>query len=64
MLQLNIFTGILFFSQLFICEITGIAQRKPGYEWVTWVCGVIFLSVFISTIILKSLEIRRKKQKN
>jgi len=62
MLQLNIFTGVLFFTQLFVCEIAGIVQRKPGYEWITWACGVAFFSVLISTIVLKIMKNRRERK--
>ena len=50
--NLNVLTGIIFFSQ-FIVEVGGIITRKPGFEWVLFACGGAFLlSIFYSLILV------------
>lgn len=46
----NIF-GIVFITQL-ILELSGAIVRKPGYEWVVPVCGVIWLCSIAYALIL------------
>ena len=48
-------TGIVFLSQL-ILELSGAAQRKPGFEWVIYMCGVLFGCSVLYCMLLISLN--------
>lgn len=43
-------TGVVFLTQLLI-EVGGIAQRKPGFEWVIYACGGAFLASCVYLIV-------------
>ena len=47
-----LFTGIIFFSQLFL-EMTGAYQRKPEYWWIVPATGVTFgLAVLYAIVVV------------
>jgi hypothetical protein len=48
-------TGIVFLSQLII-EISGPVTRKPGFEWVIYVCGAAFGAAMLYAIALVLLN--------
>jgi len=56
----SVFTGIIFFSQLFM-EVSGIIKRKPGFEWVIYACGGAFLLSIIYAAVLILLNARHNK---
>jgi len=60
--SLNVITGIIFFSQLFV-EVSGIIKRKPGFEWVIYACGVAFLLSIIYAAVLILLNARNEAEK-
>jgi len=62
MIQLTIFTGTIFLSQLLVCEILGIIERKPGFEWLTWGLGAIFFIVLIVTVIDLNIKYRKHRE--
>lgn len=53
-------TGIVFVSQL-ITELSGIAVREPGFEWVIYACGVAFFAAILYSFILILLNTRNRK---
>jgi len=61
--SLNVITGIIFFSQLFM-EVSGIIKRKPGFEWVIYACGGAFLMALIYAAVLILLNARHNKEIN
>jgi len=57
--SLNVITGIIFLSQLFM-EVS----RKPGFEWVIYACGGAFLMALIYAAVLVLLNARHNKEIN
>lgn len=57
-------TGIVFLSQLII-EVTGIATRKPEYDWVIYACGAAFLASLIfavAVVFINALRVWRNEK--
>jgi hypothetical protein len=44
-------TGIVFLTQI-LAEVSGIVQRKPGFEWVLPTCGAAFALAMLYAVVL------------
>lgn len=53
-------TGVVFISQLII-ELSGIAVRKSGFEWVVYACGAAFFAAILYSFTLVLLNTRNRK---
>ena len=60
--NLNIITGVVFFSQ-FASEVNGFIIRKPGFEWVVYACGGAFLLSIIYSMVLILLNVKNEHDK-
>ena len=52
-------TGIVFASQT-LMEVSGVATRKAGFEWVYPACGVAFAAACIWTVVVVLLNAKRR----
>lgn len=56
-------TGVVFAIQI-IVEVGGIINRKAGFEWVIYVCGVAFLCSLLYSVTLIFLNAWNKVNSN
>jgi hypothetical protein len=64
-IEITEITGIVFVSQLVI-EVSGIAQRKSGFEWVIYACGAAFACSLLysaALILMNAMHVRDSAQR-